>query len=203
VKIRAVWFVAAFVMTCLCYTSITQAASLSDLLGFKPNPNRTYTSNATNSGQSQYPRAVQYQTQAQPVTPAKPSQSMDARKQVAPRQAYQRPIPQTQSNPRQAVPPRQRSKAQGSHKTGAKPSLQSTMTLPPHPQSNGRVASSYQPIYPSQPGNASLQGYRQAQAPVYHSNPYQNQYTPARNYYQGYSYNTWGSSPQACPPGRA
>jgi hypothetical protein len=205
VKIRAVWFVAAFVMILLCHASSAQAASLSDLLGFKPASDRTYSYNVTNSGQSQYPQAVQYQAPAQPITPAKRTQSMGARKQVSQRRAYQRPIPQTQSNPRQATSSTARSKGKASHKGSAKPSLQSMMTLPPHLQANSRVAYSYQPVYPSQPSNASLQGYRQARAPVYYSNPYQPRYTPPRNYYQGYSYNTWGSgaSAKACAPGRA
>ena len=205
-KIRAVWFVAAFVITLLCHASSTQAASLGDLLGFKPVPDRTYSYNATNSGQSRYPRAAQYQAPAQHATPAKRTQSINVRKQAAPRPAYQQPIPQTQANRRQATSSKARSKGKAAHRAGAKPSLQSTMTLPPHLQANSRVAYTYQPNYPSQPSNALQQGYRQPPAPVYYSNPYQNRYTPARNYYQGYSYNnTWGSGPsaKACPPGRA
>lgn len=200
-KIRTVCFVAGFVMTLLCYVSSTQASSLGDLLGFNPGPNRTYTSNVTNSGQSQYSGAVQYQAPAYPITPAKRKQSMDARKQGSPGPAYQRPIAQSQTNPRQVTSSRPPSKGKTGQKAGAKTSLQSITTLPPNQQSNGRGALAYQPIYPSQPRYAAPQGYRQS--PGYYSNPYQSQYTPAGNYYQGYSYNTWGSSGQACPPGRA
>ena len=203
-KIRAVWFVAAFVMTLLCHVSSAHAASLSDLLGFKPASDRTSSYNVANSGQSQYKEAVQYQAPAYPITPAKRTQSVDAGKQGSPRPAYQRPIAQTQSNPRQVSSSRPRPKEKASHRGGAKTSLHSSVTLPPHLQASCcGLLNAYQPIYPSQPGNASLQGYRQAQAPVYYSNPYQSQYRPAGNYYQGHSYNTWGSSGgQACPPGR-
>ena len=200
-KIRAVWFVAAFVMTLLCHVSSAQAASLSDLLGFKPASDRTSSYNVANSGQSQYKEAVQYQAPAYPITPAKRTQSVDARKQGSPGPAYQRPIAQTQSNTRQVSSSRPPSKGKASQKTAAKNSLQSMTTLPPNQQANGRGAFAYQPIYPSQPRYASPQGYRQSQT-GYYSNPYQSQYTPAGNYYQGYSYNTWGSSGQACPPGR-
>jgi hypothetical protein len=211
VKIRAVWFVAAFVMTLPCHTSSVQASSLGDLLGFKPGPDRTYSHNVTNSskvansGQSQYPGAAQYQSPAYPVAPAKRTQSMDARNQVSPRLAYQRPISQTRSNTPHGNSSIRGSKSKASQTAGSKGSLQSMMTLPSNQHVNGRVAHSYQPIYPAQPGNASLQGYRQPPGAVRYTNPYQSQYTPVRNYYQGYSYNTWnsGSSAQTCAPGRA
>jgi hypothetical protein len=37
----------------------------------------------------------------------------------------------------------------------------------------------------------------------YYRNPYEIQYKTAPNYYQGYSYSGWGSSGQACAPGKA
>jgi hypothetical protein len=211
VKIRAVWFVAAFVITLLCFASSVQASSLGDLLGFKPGPDRKYSHNVTdstkvaNSGQYKYPGTVQYKAPAYPVTPAKRPQSMATRNHVPPRLAHQRTISQTRSNTPHVSSSGVGPKSKASQKAGAKTSPQSIMTLPPNQQANGRSAYAYQPIYPSQPNNASLQGYRQPSGPVYYTNPYQSQYTPTRNYYQGYSYNTMnsGSSAQTCAPGRA
>ena len=202
-KIQAVRFVAALVMALLCHVSSARANSLDDLLGYNPGPNQTYTYSVTNSGQSQYPRSVQYQAPAYPVGPTSRAQAIDAQHPSAPGTAYQQPIPQTRANPQQLTSSKPSSKKKASHRTGTKSSLPSVTTLPANQQPNGRVAYSYQPNYPSQPRNVSGQRYSRPSPSVYYSNPYQNQYSPSRNYYPGYSYNTWGSSAQACAPGRA
>ena len=203
-KTQAAWFVAAFVMVLLCHVPSAQANSLDDLLGFNPGPNRTYTYGVTNSGQSQNPRAVQYQPPTHPVGPAKRPQSMDAQQPGSPGTAYQQPIPQARPNLRQATPAKPSSKEKAGHRAAVKTSLPSAATVLANQPPNGRVAHSYQPNHPSQPHNVSRQRYSQQRPPsVYYSNPYQTRHTPARNYYQGYSYNTWGSSAYACPPGRA
>ena len=201
-KIRAVRFV-AFVMTLLCHVSSAQAASLGDLLGFKPGPDRTYTYNVTNSGQSQYKEAVQYQAPAHPITPAKRTQSVDARKQGSPGPAYQRPVPQTQSNPQQV------SIIQATIKEESR-SESCRQEQAPIGDNATPESAVERPRCICIPANLSISASQWVTARIrsiagaaYYSNPYQSQYTPARNYYQGYSYNTWGSSGQACPPGRA
>ncbi len=201
-KIQNARFLAALGMILLCYVSAAQANSLSDLLGLKPGTGQTYTHNVAGSGQSQYSETVKPQAPAYPIAPGNRIQAMDVRQSAAPGSGYQQSIPQTRSNSRQVVSSRPLPKEKANSRVATKPTLRPGVTTPTKKQPNGRIARVQQPIYLSQPSNPSLQRYRQP-PPAYYTDPYLTQRTSAPNYYQGYSYNTWGPSTQSCAPGRA
>jgi hypothetical protein len=74
----------------------------------------------------------------------------------------------------------------------------STQTAPRKPRPV--AADPNQPYYNTQSGPIMQGGYNQPAQPRYYANQYQRPIA-APNYYQGYSYNNWGSSPQGCVGG--
>jgi hypothetical protein len=102
---------------------------------------------------------------------------------AAPPVTHRQPVLQAQEIPQQRVTPKATTKKKAK-KAGA-------VKAPTNRRLSVAAARSYQP------------NYGQAQQTSFYANPYQNQYTAYPNYYQGYYNNNWGSSGQACPPGRA
>ncbi len=202
-KITAVRLIALLGMMLLPHASNAQASSLSDLLGLKPVNDRTHTSEITNSDRSQYQQAPRSQGPAYPNPVAKRINSTDTLRSVVPGPIYKQSTAPNQSNPRQITSSKPHSKGKTDNRSANK-TLPSVTTIRPNEQANSRLAYSYQPVYPSQPNYAAPQGYRQPPGTSYYY-PYQRQYSPVPNYYQGYSYGAWGggSAAQRCAPGRA
>ncbi len=203
VKTKVVWFIAAFIVAPLlplCYGQANQPANIS---GYNPGNNQAYTYSVTNSGQPQNNGTVQYGgAGAYTAGPAPARQPVVVQPPVQPRVAYQQTIPQTQVNPQlqplsKAVP--KKKPVQSARAANANRLL---TAQPSNQQQQIAAARQYQPNYPAQPRPVVQQRYYQQPQTGYYSNPYQTQYSANPNYYQGY-YNNWGSSGQACAPGKA
>lgn len=173
-----------------------QASFLDDIMGNNSGPIQSYTYTVTHSGQAQNNGAVQYTSPGARASAPPPQRQPATQQVVAPRAAYQQPILQAQEIPQQRA---------SSKPVTKKKTVNSVRSVKPQPV-NGRrpgpVARSYEPSYPVQQRPATQPSYGRTQQSGYYTNPYQAQYTASPNYYQGY-YNNWGSSAQACPPGRA
>jgi len=202
-KTQVFRFVAAVIIALLCHVSSARASSLDDLLANPPRPKQTYTHGVTNSGQSLYTAPAQYRAAARRVGPADRADAAAAPRASSPGTLYQQPVAQTRANPQHVNASKPSSRNKATQSTATKSGLASVTTYPASQQPNARPTYSYQPTYPSQPRNVSGQRYSRQSPSGYYQNSYQNGYAPPRNYYQGYSYNTWGSSGQACAPGRA
>lgn len=197
---KVVPIVVAFILAYLLPIACEAAGFLDELRGYNsgyPQAN----ANVTNSGQPQYPAAARYGTPAHTARPIPQQQPIVGQLPVPPRVAYQQPPAQNRVNPPQAPSSKAVSKKKPANNAAANVARRSVPALPPNqPQ---QVARSHQPGYPAQPRTLLPQGYGQTPPASYYANPYQTRYTTTPNYYQGYSYGAWGSSSQACAPGRA
>jgi hypothetical protein len=203
VKTKVVWFVAAFVMAPLLPLCYGQANQVDNRLGYNPGNTQTYTYSVNSSGQPQYNGTVQYGGHgAYTAGPAPARQSVVAQQAVQPRVAYQQAIPQTQANQQLRPLSKAASKKKPVRSVRATNTSRLITAQPANQRQQVPVARQYQPNYPAQPRPVVQQGYYQQPQTGYYSNPYQTQYSANPNYYQGY-YNNWGSSGQACPPGKA
>jgi len=203
VKTKVVGFIAAFVIAPLLPLCYGQANQVDNRSGYDQGNTQTYTYSVTNSGQPQYKGTVQYgDPGAYTAGPAPVRQPVVAQQPVQPRVAYQQTIPQTQGN--QQVRPLSKAASKKKPVQSARPTNTSRLIAaqPANQRQQVPTARQYQPNYPAQPRPVVQQGYYQQPQTGYYSNPYQTQYSANPNYYQGY-YNNWGSSGQACAPGRA
>lgn len=192
-------FITASIMCLLFSESNVHASFLDYLMGYHPEINQDYTYNATNSGQPQYPGAVQYQPPAYTAVPSTPHQAVVGPQPVPARAAYQQPPTQNRSTPPGRPTVKAASTKKAVQSAAARRSLPSAGTQMSNQPKPGPAPRSYQQNFPAQPRPM----VQQAPAASYYGNPYQPRYSSAPNYYQGSSYNGWGSSGQACPPGRA
>jgi hypothetical protein len=203
VKTKVVWFIAAFVIAPIFPLCYGQANQVDNRLGYNPGNTQTYTYSVTNSDQPQYNGIVQYGGPgAYTAGPAPVRQSTVAQRPVQPRVAYQQTIPQTQGNQKVRPQPTIKPKKKPVQSARAANTSRLITAQPANQRQQVPTARQYQPNYPAQPRPVVQQGYYQQPQTGYYSNPYQTQYSANPNYYQGY-YNNWGSSVQACPPGRA
>jgi hypothetical protein len=203
VKTKVVWFIAAFVMAPIFPLCYGQANQVDNRSGYNSGNTRTNTYSVNSSGQPQYNGTLQYGAPgAYTAGPAPVRQPVVAQQPVQPRVAYQQTIPQAQANQQL----RRSSKAAPKKKPVQSARAADTRRLiaaqPANQGQQAPVARQYQPNYPAQPRPVVQQRYYQQPQTGYYSNPYQTQYSANPNYYQGY-YNNWGSSGQACAPGRA
>jgi len=163
---------------------------------------QTYTYSVTDS------REPHYSGVPQSPVPASPSGStlrgqppLRQQQPAAPRTAYQQPFPQAQPALQRPAPASTAKKKRVANTSNQRnvAAAQPQRTLP---QDRGTAAYPYQQNYPPQARTVPRQAYNPNPQASSYTNPYQAHYATAPNYYQGYSYN-WGSSGQACPPGRA
>jgi len=201
VKSKVLWFVVAFIIAPLVRIDSAQAGFLEDLLGYDSGYAQKYTYSVTNSAQPQNPAGVGYQAQGYTPRPITPQQPVVNPRPVAPRVAYQPPPAPTRVNAQERSGPKAVSKKKPIQRAALNPGLPATRAQTSNPRKH--FAPSYQANYPAQPRAGLQQPYSQAPAAGYYANPYQTTYATTPNYYQGYSRNSWGSSAQACPPGRA
>jgi hypothetical protein len=200
VKPRILWLVAAFFMTSLFRLCTAEASVVDDIMGYNPGSTQTYTYSVTDAGQPQYNGAAQYRGPATyPATPVTQRRPMIAQQPAAP----QAPLPQAQPYSQPQPQRKAVAKKKPVRNPAAANGIRSAKTQTAKQPQQRLAATPYQQSYPAQHRPVPQQGYYQAPQTGYNTNPYQNQYRAAPNYYQGYSYNNWGSSPQACPPGRA
>jgi hypothetical protein len=201
VKLRMLWFAVALFITSLVSLSHSEAGVVDDLMGYNPGSTQTYTYSATDAGQPQYNGAAQYRgPAAYPTTQATQRRPMIAQQQLAP----QAPLPQAQKASQAQPLPKAVAKKKPVPNASSANGIRSAKPQTAKQPQQRLAATQYQQSYPVQPRPAVRQQYSQTPQTGYNANPYQNQYRAAPNYYQGYSsYNGWGSSPQACPPGRA
>lgn len=203
VKTRMVWLIAAFVMALPLSPYNAQAAGfLDDLMGYNQGQTQTYQYTVTNSGQPQYnqpaPSGGAYT--AAPTRPVQPSAVVQ--QPVAPRVAYQQTIPQAQTS-RQLRPASAAAPRQGVVRSSGTANNNRSLKAQPAKPRQQQVAVRPSPSnYAAQPRPVIQQRHYQPSQTGYFANPYQSQYSATPNYYQGH-YNTWGSSTQACAPGRA
>lgn len=191
-KSRTVWSGAALVIA-LSPLCIAHANSLEDLIAYNFGPPHSYTYTVTVQDAGAAGQAARVTAPQAPVV---------SQQSVAPRPAYQQPIQQPRTNPAR----RSLSNASPGTQTvrsAAVNGLPSLGARPANPGAQGPSVRPHQPNYPAQPYPAAQRGYGQVPQVGYYTSPYQTRYTAAPNYYQGYWYNAWDSSPQACPPGRA
>jgi hypothetical protein len=203
VKTKVVGFIAAFVIAPIFPLCYGQANQVDNRLGYNPGNTQTYTYSVTNSGQPQYKGTVQYGGPgAYTAGPAPVRQPTVVQQPVQPRVAYQQTIPQTQGNQQVRPQPTTNPKKKPVQSARAANTSRLITAQPANQRQQVPTARQYQPNYPAQQRPVVQQGYYQQPQTGYYSNPYQTQYSANPNYYQGY-YNNWGSSGQACPPGRA
>jgi hypothetical protein len=203
VKTKVVWFIAAFVMAPLLPLCYGQANQLGNQSAYNPGNNQTYTYTVTSSDQPQYNGAFQYRGPgAYTAVPAARQQPPFAQQPIAPRVAYQQPIPQAQANQQLRPLPKAVTKKKPVRSARVAKNTGSLMAAPANQRQQVPAARQYQPNYPAQTRPVYQQGYYQQPQTGYYSNPYQNQYTANPNYYQSY-YNSSGAPGQACAPGRA
>jgi len=200
VKSKVVWLVVALVAAPLFPVSAAYAGFLDELI-YNSGSTQTYSYNVTNSAQPQYPAAIRHQGPAYTSRPMSPQQPVVGRQLVAPRVAYQQPLAQNRPNAQQAPSSQAVSKKKPIKNAAANTVRRSVKAQAPVQRQ--QMVRSYQPSYPPQARPVFPQTYNQPQPTGYYANPYQPRYATTPNYYQGYSYNSWGSSGQACPPGRA
>ncbi len=202
-KTKMVWFVAAIVMAPLLPLCYGQAYQPSNASGYNPGNPQTYTYTVTSSDQPQYGGAAQYGgAGAYTSVPAARQNAPVAQRPIQPQVAYQQPIQQAQENQQLRPLPKAAAKKKPVRNVRA---VNANRLIAAQPANQGQqvpAARQYQPNYAAQPRPAYQQGYYQQPQTGYHANPYQTRYTANPNYYQGY-YNSWGSSGQACAPGRA
>lgn len=195
-KTKYVCSCAAFVMATIPPLCSAQASFLDDIMGNNSGSIQSYTYTVTHSGQAQNNGAVQYTSPGARASALPPQRQPVAQQVVAPRVAYQQPMLQAQEIPQQRA---------SSKPVTKKKTVNSVRSAKPQPVSGrrpGPTARSYEPSYPAQQRPTTQLSYGRTPQSDYYANPYQAQYTASPNYYQGY-YNNWGSSAQACPPGRA
>lgn len=162
---------------------------------------QTYTYNVTDSGQPRYSATPQVQTPAMPSGTALRGQTAAPQPKRPVRTAYQQPMPQTTpALQRPASAPAK--KKQRVHRAANRPNPPVVASTRIEQQKRASAPNAYRQSYPAQPYGYQQQTYNQRPPASYSSNPYQSQYASSPSYYQGYSYN-WGSSGQACPPGKA
>jgi hypothetical protein len=203
VKTKVVCFIAAFAIAPLFPLCYGQANQVDNRLGYNPGNTQTYTYSVNSSGQPQYNGTVQYGgSGAYTAAPAPARQPVVAQQAVQPRVAYQQTIPQTQGNPQLRTQPTTKPKKKAVQTARPANTSRLIAAQPANQRQQVPAARQYQPNYPAQPRPVAQQRYSQQPQTGYYSNPYQTQYSANPNYYRGY-YNNWGSSGQACPPGRA
>lgn len=202
-KTKVAWFIAAFIMAPLLPLCHGQANQPANVPGYNPGNNQAYSYSVTSSGQPQYNGTVQYGgAGAYAPAPAPVRQPVVAQPPVRPRVAYQQTIPQTRVNPQVRPQSRAVPKKKPVWSARAVNTNRLLTAQPANQRQQVPVARQYQANYPAQPRPVVQQRYYQQPQTSYYSNPYQTQYTANPNYYQGY-YNKWGSSAQACAPGKA
>jgi hypothetical protein len=200
VKSKIQCLVAAFFITPLLSLSTAEASVVEDLMRYNSGSTQTYTYSVTDAGQPQYNGAPQYGgAAAYPATPVTQRRPMMAQQPPAP----QAPLPQAQPYSQPQRPHKAVAKKKPVRNATAANGIRSAKPQTAKQPQQRLAATPHQQNYPVQHRPVPQQGYYQAPQTGYNTNPYQNQYRAAPNYYQGYSYNNWGSSPQACPPGRA
>jgi hypothetical protein len=180
-KSKVVWLVAALLAAPLFQFSAAYAGFL-DELKYNSGSTQTY-------GYS----ANRRQVPADAPRTVPPQQAVVGRQLVAPRVDYQQPMVQNRANAQQVQ----------SYQVVSKNKPVRRSVKAQAPVQRRQVVRSHQPGYAAQPRTVFPQTYNQLQAPGYYANRYQPRYVTAPNYYQGYSYNSWGSSGQACAPGRS
>lgn len=200
-KLRMLWFVVALFMTSLISLSHSEASVVDDLMGYNPANTQTYTYTITDGAQPPYNGAIQYggAAAAYPAAPATQRRPMIAQQQLAP----QAPMPQAQKASQPQTLPKAVAKKKPVQSATAANGIRSAKPQPAKQPQQRLAATPYQQNYPAQTRPIPQQSYYQPPQTGYNANPYQNQYRATPNYYQGYSYGGWGSSGQACPPGRA
>jgi hypothetical protein len=203
VKTKVTWFIAAFVIAPLFPLCYGQANQVDNRSGYNPGNTQTYTYSVTSSDQPQYNGTVQYGGPGAYNAGSVPArQPVVSQQPVQPQVAYQQTIPQGQGNPQLRPLPKAASKKKPVRSARATNASRLIAAQPANQRQHVPAARQYQPNYPAQQRAAVQQGYYQQPQTGYYSNPYQTQYSANPNYYRGY-YNNWGSSGQACPPGRA
>jgi len=198
---KVLWFVVAFIIAPLVPIEGAQAGFLDDLLGYDSGSTQTYTYSVTNSAQPQNPAGVRYEAPGYTPRADPPRQPVVNQRPVAPRVAYQLPPLPNRMYAQGGSRSKAASKKKSIQSAAMNPGLSATRAQTSNPRQH--VAPSYHASYPAQPRAGLQQPYSQAPAADYYANPYQTRYATTPNYYQGYSRNLWGSSAQACPPGRA
>jgi hypothetical protein len=200
VKTKFIYFVAAFIIAPQLPVTNANAGFLDDLMG--NNSGYTQKHTVTNSGQPQNPGAVRYGAPAHSARPVPQQQPVIGQKPAAPKVAYQQPPMQNRTNTQPVASSKAISKKKPVRKAtvnAVRPPVQAQA-----PNQRQQVVRSYQQNYPAQPLTVPQQSYNRAPAATSYANPYQTRYLTTPNYYQGYSYNnSWGSSTQACLPGKA
>lgn len=200
VKPRILWLVAAVLLTSLFLLSNSEAGVVDDLMGYNQSNTQTYTYTATNAVQSPYNGAMQYGgAAAYPAAPATQRRPMLAQQQLAPQAPLPQAQPYAQPQPQRKAIAKKKPVQNAAAANGVRAAKPQAAKQP----QQRLAATQYQQNYPVQGRPVARQSSYQTPQAGYYGNPYQNQYRPAPNYYQGYSYGGWGSSGQACPPGRA
>ena len=200
-KSKVVWLVVTIIVAPLFPVSAAYAGFLDDLM-YNSGSTQTNRSSATNSVQPQYPPAIRHEAPAYTSRPIPPQQPVVGRQLVAPQVAYQQPLAQNQPSVQQQARSYQAVSKRKPVKNASANAVRRSVKAQA-PAQRQQIVRSYQPSYPTQSRTVFPQTYNRAQTSGYYANPYQARYATTPNYYQGYSYNPWGSSPQTCAPGRA
>jgi len=201
VKSKVLWFVVAFIIAPLLPVDSALAGLLDDLLGYDSGYAQTYNYSVTNSAQPQNPAGVRYETPGYTPRAVPPRSPVVNQQPVAPRVAYQPASAPTRVNAQERSGSKAVLKKKPIQSAALNPGLPATRAQTSNPRKH--PVPSYQANYPAQPRTGLQQPYRRVPTAGYYANPYQARYATTPNYYQGYSHNSWGSSAQACPPGRA
>jgi hypothetical protein len=195
VKSKTIWSLAILAIACLFRLSSAGAYSIDGQ--YNRGPVGTYTSTGTNSGLPQIPPTQLYHAPSHTVQGASGKQRNIAQQQS--------PLP---ASKKQILPDNSvgRPKQTSTKQATKKKHTQNAAIRPTNKQIDQRQSppAAYS-SYPNQVAQYRAQpqsGYYHAPALNYYGNQYQNRYTTAPNYYQG-SYGGWGSSGQACAPGKA
>jgi hypothetical protein len=202
VKPKMVRFIAASVIA-LSPLCTAEASPVEDLMAYNSGQAQTYSYTVTSPGRPPYHVTVQHVgAAARAARPASPQAPVFLQQSVAPRPAYQPSAHHARTNPAWRPSSRASSRKQ-TNRIVATNGVPSVKARSAYPRSHAPAARPHRPKYHAQSYRVPQRHYTQVPQAGYYRSPYQAQYNAARNYFQGYWYNMWGSSPQACMPGRA